>query len=503
MSELPKGWSRTSFNRLLERIEAGLNVKCEERPPLTGEKGLVKISAVTWGRFDENQSKTLPADAKVSEAARIQPGDLLFSRANTIELVGATVLVDKIEKTLYLSDKILRLVVPDESKRWINYAMKTAATRKAIQDASSGNQLSMRNVSQEKLRHIEIPLAPLAEQKRIADKLDSTLARVDACRDRLDRIPALLKRFRQSILAAATSGRLTEDWRALSPNSCSGQDVVLRDKTAKQALLDSDAALKKKKSSSNSGVDEAYIFEVPTSWVFSSWGAIAEWITYGFTRPMPWTESGVRLATAKDVQNFQLRHEATGFTSWEAFGGLSEKDQPKRGDLLITKDGTIGRAALVRTDELFCINQSVAVCWLRSTSMNKDFLEVIANTDFTQRFVLDKAKGMAIQHLSITDFAQCPVPVPPLSEQTEIVHRVETLFAFADRLEARLTSARKQIEQLTPALLAKAFRGELVPQDPNDEPASELLKRLAASREQAPAKRGSKTASPRTPKAPL
>lgn len=85
--------------------------------------------------------------------------------------------------------------------------------------------------------------------------------------------------------------------------------------------------------------------------------------------------------------------------------------------------------------------------------------------------------------------------VPSLKEQTEIVRRVETLFAFADRLEARLKTAQTAADRLTPALLAKAFRGELVPQDPNDEPAAELLKRLATSRDAAPkAKRGRRSA---------
>ena len=70
------------------------------------------------------------------------------------------------------------------------------------------------------------------------------------------------------------------------------------------------------------------------------------------------------------------------------------------------------------------------------------------------------------------------VPVPPTEEQTEIVRRVETLFAFADRLEARLAQAQTAATRLTPALLAKAFRGELVPQDPNDEPTAGLLRRL-------------------------
>lgn len=85
------------------------------------------------------------------------------------------------------------------------------------------------------------------------------------------------------------------------------------------------------------------------------------------------------------------------------------------------------------------------------------------------------------------------MPLPPEEEQHEIVRRVEALFAFADRLEARSAAARRQAGQLTPALLAKAFRGELVPQDPADEPAAELLKRLAASRAEAPkARRGRK-----------
>ena len=214
MSDLPKGWACTSLAPLIERIESGLNVKCEERPPRLGERGLVKISAVTWGYFDELQSKTLPAGVDVTERSRIRPGDLLISRANTIELVGATVIVESIGRRLYLSDKVLRLVVPDPFKRWVNYMLKTPALRKAIQQASSGNQLSMRNIAQEKLRALSIPLAPEREQCRIADKLDAVLARVDACRERLDRLPDILRRFRQSLLAAATSGGLTEEWRA-------------------------------------------------------------------------------------------------------------------------------------------------------------------------------------------------------------------------------------------------------------------------------------------------
>jgi type I restriction enzyme S subunit len=94
-----------------------------------------------------------------------------------------------------------------------------------------------------------------------------------------------------------------------------------------------------------------------------------------------------------------------------------------------------------------------------------------------------------VNNINSEELRSLPVHLPPLEEQAEIVRRVETLFALADRLEARLRAAQTATERLTPSLLAKAFRGELVPQDPSDEPASELLKRLASSAETSATKR--------------
>jgi type I restriction enzyme S subunit len=100
-----------------------------------------------------------------------------------------------------------------------------------------------------------------------------------------------------------------------------------------------------------------------------------------------------------------------------------------------------------------------------------------------QESILEKTQGTAMKNMAaVKVIKQVPVVLPGMQEQAEIVRRIETLFAFADRLEARLQTAQTAADRLTPALLAKAFRGELVPQDPNDEPASELLKRLAEQR---------------------
>jgi type I restriction enzyme S subunit len=437
-------------------------------------------------RFVDSTVDHISEDAISASATTMVPADSLIvaTRMSLGKIVRpkVDVAINQDLKALFLGEGV--------EKTFIEYFWRSKS--QAIQAMGTGT--TVKGIRLEDIRALAVPLAPKNEQKRIADKLDTVLTRVDAVNTRLARVAPLLKRFRQSVLAAATTGRLTEDWRHQSPISGSGNAVIRADALAKASLLCSTPSLAKKKSTTHSQIDENYLFDLPSNWSFSTWGQISEWITYGFTRPMPSSQTGVRLLTAKDVHPFEVRVTSAGFTESQAFLALSEKDKPLVGDLLITKDGSIGRAALVGNSEPFCINQSVAVCWLRSTSMNKKYLEVVVNADFTQRFVVDMAKGMAIQHLSIVDFACCPVPVPPLSEQTEIVRRVETLFAFADRLETRLQAAQTAADRLTPSLLAKAFHGELVPQDPNDEPASELLKRLTATSAQSPSlKRGRKS----------
>ena len=104
-----ESWSQKTFANLIHKIEAGKNFRCEERPPVDGEVGVVKVSAVTWGTFNEHESKTCPDSSYYNEHYKIKNGDLLFSRANTIDLVGKFVIVDNIVKTLMLSDKILRI----------------------------------------------------------------------------------------------------------------------------------------------------------------------------------------------------------------------------------------------------------------------------------------------------------------------------------------------------------------------------------------------------------
>ncbi len=155
LPELPEGWSWVSLETLIYGITAGKDFRCEERPPEEGEYGVVKVSAVTWGTFDELESKTCMTRSPWIDAYRICEGDFLISRANTIELVGACVIAGELTRRLMLSDKILRLeIVVPGLKSWLLAVLRSKWGRSEIERLSTGNQKSMRNIGQDRLRNI-------------------------------------------------------------------------------------------------------------------------------------------------------------------------------------------------------------------------------------------------------------------------------------------------------------------------------------------------------------
>ena len=169
----PQHWLSVPLGDLLSAIEAGRSFKCEEHPPQAGEVGIVKVSAVTWGTFDELESKTCSAAGMVDPGLLIQSGDFLFSRANTLALVGACVLVGKVQRRLMLSDKILRFrfVLEPDLERWVLWFLRSRAGRRQIETLATGNQYSMRNIGQDRIRQIRIPLAPKRERVSVLDAI--------------------------------------------------------------------------------------------------------------------------------------------------------------------------------------------------------------------------------------------------------------------------------------------------------------------------------------------
>ncbi|MBS7539846.1 restriction endonuclease subunit S [Ancylobacter lacus] len=199
---------RKELGELVARIKAGKNLRCEERPPRSNENGVVKVSAVTWGEFRADQSKTLPSDFEPDEDTRIKSGDFLFSRANTIDLVGAVVIVAETPENLYLSDKILRLEFTEPVHSWLLWYLRSPMGREALMNISSGNQLSMRNIGQKSLLSLAVPYADAQLRTEIVRRIESAFARIDRLAGEAKRALELVGRLDEAILAKAFRGEL-------------------------------------------------------------------------------------------------------------------------------------------------------------------------------------------------------------------------------------------------------------------------------------------------------
>lgn len=345
------------------------------------------------------------------------------------------------------------------------------------------------------LRSSLLPLAPLNEQKRIADKLDTLLAAVDACRAQLNKVPTLIKRFRQSVLAAATSGALTEDWRERNPLAT---QINLEDLAQLRFRLISENGKNKKNIKNAVTPDEngpGFFAALPNSWQRVTIDQITSSIKDGPHFSPKYVAEGIPFISGGNIRPEGIDFSNTKFISSELHLELSKRCKPELNDILYTKGGTTGIARVNTEQRDFNVWVHVAVLRLVSTEKCKPFfIQHALNSPSGYLQSQLYTRGVGNQDLGLTRMNKIIIGLPPVTEQQEIIRRVEALFAVADKMEASLGTARKRVDQLTPSILAQAFRGELVKQDPTDEPASALLARIAAACTPAPPERNIKNA---------
>lgn len=203
-----KKWTLKKLTDLVDKIEAGKSIKCIEKPPEKDEYGIIKISAVTWGVYNENESKTLFDKDIFLENRRIKVGDFLISRANTLELLGTPVIVENVTKNLMLSDKVLRLVMDDSEKKWVNIFLRSSEGRKEIENRATGNQHSMRNIGQKSLLDIDLPYPSDLEKSEIIHQVESLFNLADKVEQQYQAAKQRTDKLTQSILAKAFRGEL-------------------------------------------------------------------------------------------------------------------------------------------------------------------------------------------------------------------------------------------------------------------------------------------------------
>lgn len=479
MSEFPAGWALARLEDLAE-----LNPKQSFDDALVA--GFVPMSHAPTNFRDKLRFDERPWGEIKKAYTNFKDGDVIFAKVTPCFENGKAAFVEGMPNGIGAGSSEFFVLRPSCDEVSAKYLLALVKSHDFLSEGAENmtGAVGLRRVPKQFVESYLVPVPPAAEQTRIAQKLDELLAQVDTLKSRIDTIPALLKRFRQSVLAAAVSGRLTEEWRAGNTRCDVAEQInaILRDR-----LLLS----KSKKAPSTHLKNEEY--EIPQTWRWVSLDSLSAKIVDGTHHTPTYVESGVPFISVKDIRDGVIDFSSTKFITNREHEELCKRCYPQKGDLLITKSGTIGRTAMVNTQAEFSLFVSVALIKPASKLVNMRFIDIalmkwVGEIDISSRIV-----GSAIKNLHLTDMKVLAIPFAPLEEQAEIVRRVEQLFAFADQLEAKVATAKARIDRLTQSILAKAFRGELVPQDPNDEPASLLLERIQAQRAAAPkAKRGRK-----------
>lgn len=494
---LPEGWCSATISDIAEVFLGKTPAKDDYVSD--GKLKIVKFRDLKDGcvNFSNFKAGFVRADGPFIPGLReLRRGDVLItSAAHSGENIGkkCAFVVDLPPEfdQVFFTGELLNLRCDGEPiSRWIYRFFCSLNGYTEIQNAVSGVHLTGGRAQQ-----MVVPLAPLCEQRRIVAKLETLTGKIDVCQKRLAKISVLLRRFRQSVLAAACSGRLTADWR--DHNSTVENAETLLGRIREKRLAS--AQTKKEKAQIEEVFDEPHLRvdegdlglnDIPVTWFSCRVGAVGT-VSNGGTPSrqepkfwggrIPWVSSG-------EVRNNIISETRERITK-AGYEGSSVRLLPS-GTVLLAMIGegkTRGQTAILDIEAT--INQNIAAIVVEHGLVRSAYLWIWFQLQYEA--TRERGSGSGPQALNCQRVRELPFILPPLAEQLEIGHRVEELFALADELEARFAKAQAHVDKLVPSLLARAFCGELVPTEAelarrekrDYESASTLLERIHSAHE--------------------
>ena len=487
--DVPEGWVSTRLGcGLVIDVQPGFACGANNREG-EGIPHLRPMNINAGGQIRLANLKYVP-ESEVDRGERLLgPGDVIFNNTNSPDLVGKTAFYDLREPRAFSNHMTrlrCRLDVFDPHfcamavhQKWREGYFRTVCN----------NHVSQSSVGRTALLDTAILLPPLAEQGRIVAKAEELLIRVNATRGGLTRAALILKRFRQAVLAAACSGRLTEEWRGNNPAMESAENVVegIRRRRMVQEVT----------SSQVEKLNEVYAFQeegnsdlLPEGWRYVALDKLCGSFQYGTSRKS--SPSGkVSVLRMGNIQGTEIDWHDLVYTSDE---DEIEKYKLRAGDILFNRTNSpelVGKTAIYK-GERPAIFAGYLIRISNLQELDSRYLNFCLNTLHAREYCMAvKTDGVSQSNINAQKLGKFEVPFCPLSEQLEIVRRVEALFKLADSIEKRVAAATARANKLAQSILAKAFRGELVPTEAelarregrSYEPASALLARIQAERE--------------------
>lgn len=423
---------------------------------------------------------TIRDDGMTSAKHRFRPGQILYSKIRPYLAKAALATFEG----LCSAD-----MYPIETSLEPTFLLRWMLTPSFTNEASrSQGRTVLPKINRDALAELRVPVAPLNEQRRIVAKLDAIFEQTRAAKARLERLPALLDKLKRSILAAAFRGDLTADWRAAHPNVEPASSLSERIRAERRARWEGALRAKSKdparaKYDQATDIDTEDLPEIPSSWVWASLASLSWDSSYGTSSKCDYDGKGECVLRIPNVASGDI--DLSDMKRSVVQLGIDREDLIGQGDFLIVRTNgsrdLIGRAACVLESDA-AVGHYFASYLIRFRLVEPAigrWLSLWWRSPFMRRWLEQRAASSAGQYnVSLSTLAVAPIPLPSVDELDPVVELVERNLTSIHSLSQRVDTVSQALGDTERAVLAKAFRGELVEQDPNDEPARTLVERL-------------------------
>lgn len=502
---LPKTWKELRLLELAQLVR-GVSYKKEDavEEPRVGYIALLRATNITGHDLLMDDFVYVP-DKYVNDEQLLRQGDIVIaSSSGSKEVVGKAGQFFKDEGSSYSFGAFCTTIRPSTllDQSYLGYYFQTAQYRRAVSDLAAGSNIN--NLKRSHLSELRIPIAPLPEQYRIVERLEELLSDLDTGVTELKAAQMKLARYGQSLLKAAVEGALTVEWREKQRKACTERSERMetgaqllerilaerRRRWTEKQLAKFNAQGKtppkdwQRKYSEPIAPDTASLTELPEGWAWATIDQLALEQRYGSSAKTSANQSGVPVLRMGNIQDGTLDLGNLKYLPLEhnEFPNLILQD----GDLLFNRTNSpelVGKSAVYRSQIAPCSYASYLIAVRFSPMFVPELAAMYINSGFGKRWiksVVSQQVGQA--NVNGTKLAALAIPLPPHQEQIEILRMTNELLAGAHVQDAEIEFGLKQTSAQRKNILKAAFSGKLVPQDPNDEPASILLERARSAR---------------------
>lgn len=428
-NELPKGWKIVPLKEVTSIIR-GVSYPKEEAKLHSGENcvHILRGGNIQDGKIvlDTDDNVYVNSTFVDEEQFVLKDDVVIVASTGSKKVIGKAATIEEDSRKISFGAFLLLLRTNVIDKRFHSYFFQTQYYRTTISSLAGG--ININNIKKEHIENLQIPLPPLEEQKQIAEKLDKLFAQIESIKKSTERIPELLKNFRQQILTYAVTGKLTEDWR-------------------KEKQLDNDFSL------FESDEHREYNYYVPTSWVILSFSNVVT-IESNLVNPNEYKD--YPLIAPDNIESMTGRILSKPTVA--EIAPISPKHYFNKGSLIYSKIRPyLSKIVYVDFDglcsaDMYPLKTKLNIFYLYYYMLSSEFLSFA--TTAGERIVLPKINQKSLNII--------PIPVPSLKEQEEIVNRVQSLFSKLDIVEKRYATLCDILDKLPQAILNKAFKGKLL-----------------------------------------